>query len=227
MCDNETIHGVEFPGVPTRGPYMPELVSDMTSNFLSRPIDVSKYGIIYAGSQKNYGPPGLAIVIIKDALLAKSSEMPGFPSQLSYKHLLNSKTQRSSVPSVFALLFTFEFLKFMKAMGGLRGIDKLARAKSQKLYNVMAQSSGFYKSTVDEEFRSRMNIPFLILKDDKELTKKFLRESTEQGLLQLKGHSSVGGLRASVYNGMPMEGVEKLCQFMRDFQKKYHMSPRL
>ena len=206
---------------------MPELISDMTSNFLSRPIDVSKYGLIYAGSQKNYGPPGLTIVIVKNKLLAETSEMPGLPSQLSYRHILKSQAERHTVPPTFALLFTYEFLKYMKDMGGLKAIDKIARAKSQKLYNVMNESNGFYKSTVDEEFRSRMNVPFLILNDDKELTKKFLKESGEQGLLQLKGHKSVGGLRASVYNGMPMEGVDRLCQFMRDFQKRYHMKPKL
>ena len=223
-CDNETIHGVEYHSPPVPNPYNPILITDMTSNFFSKPIDVSKFGIIYAGSQKNYGIPGLSIVIARKDLLDGSKELDGFPSEYSYRKQAYFPTSK---PPVFALMFALEYLRYMKSLGGLSEIEKMAIKKSQIIYDFIDNSGGFYRNLIEKSSRSRMNIPCLILNNNKELSKKFIKEAEKEGIIQVAGHRSVGGLRFSIYNGMPMDGVLRLKNFMIEFQKKNQMRPKL
>lgn len=223
-CDNETVHGVEYPSPPSAGPFNQLLITDMTSNFLSRKFDVTKFGLIYAGSQKNFGVPGLTIVIIRNDLISGSEEIKDFPSEFSFRKQFLHKSAK--LPT-FALAFTREYLLFMKNKGGMEVIDQEAKDKSNVLYELIDNSGGFYRNLVEKAARSRMNVPCFILNDNKELTNLFKEEAGKNGLLQLGGHSSLGGLRFSIYNGMPMEGVQKLKAFMLEFQKKYGMRPRL
>ena len=223
-CDNETIHGVEYHVPPTPNPANPLLITDMTSNFLSKPIDISKFGIIYAGSQKNYGIPGLTVMIVRDDLLKGDEEIGMLPSEYSYRKQANNRTSK---PPVFALLFALEYFRYMKSIGGLKAIEKMALKKSKIIYDLIDNSNGFYRNLVEKSSRSRMNIPCLILNNNKELTNKFKKEAGQKGIIQISGHRSVGGLRFSIYNGMPLDGVLRLRDFMIEFQKKNQMKPKL
>ena len=196
----------------------------MTSNFFSKPIDVSKFGIIYAGSQKNYGIPGLTVMVVRNDLLKGDQELGMLPSEYSYKKQANHPTSK---PPVFSLLFALEYFKYMKNVGGLKVIEKMAIEKSNLIYNLIDSSNGFYRNLIEKSSRSRMNIPCLILNNNKELTEKFKKEAAQKGIIQISGHRSVGGLRFSIYNGMPMDGVKRLRDFMLDFQKKNQMKPKL
>ncbi|NNE38132.1 MAG: 3-phosphoserine/phosphohydroxythreonine transaminase, partial [Gammaproteobacteria bacterium] len=191
------------------------LVCDMTSNFLSRPFDVSRYGITFASAQKNFGPAGIACVIIREDLIGLAGE--NIPFLLDFKIYADNDSMFNTPPS-FSWYMAGLIYKWIKTRGGVAAMDELARQRSDKLYNFV-DTSDFYSNPIPEQFRSRMNVPF-ILKDD-ELNATFLSEAKPNGLVELKGHRSVGGMRASIYNGMPMEGVDALVSFMQDFEQKY------
>ncbi|WP_444958259.1 3-phosphoserine/phosphohydroxythreonine transaminase [Microbulbifer sp. ZKSA002] len=208
---NETIGGVEFG-------YVPEvecpLVSDMSSTILSQPIEVEKFGVIYAGAQKNIGPSGIAVALIRDDLLDRSLE--NIPRSLSWKVAAEAGSM-DNTPPTFAWYLSGLVFQWLKDQGGVDAMAKQADAKSKMLYDFL-DSSDFFSSPVEEGSRSRMNVPF-VLADDR-LDKQFLIESEGAGLLSLKGHRSVGGMRASLYNAVPMEAVEALVAFMADFEAR-------
>jgi phosphoserine aminotransferase len=209
---NETIGGVEFPYVPeTNG--VP-LVTDMSSNILARPIDVSKFGIIYASAQKNIGPAGLAVVIVRDDLLGKART--AMPSILDYKDMAANGSM-SNTPPTFGWYLAGLVFKWLEAKGGLQWMYERNLAKAKKLYDAI-ESSSFYKNPVAKNCRSIMNVPFTLAKA--ELDKQFCSEAKAAGLTHLEGHRSVGGMRASIYNAMPPEGVDALISFMKEFERK-------
>ncbi|MFN0300775.1 MAG: 3-phosphoserine/phosphohydroxythreonine transaminase, partial [Burkholderiales bacterium] len=208
---NETIGGVEFHWVPDVGNV--PLVVDMSSHFLSRPVDVSRFGMIYAGAQKNVGPAGLVIVIIREDLLGHA--MPITPSMLDYKVHADAQSMSNTPPS-YAIYIAGLVFQWIKSKGGLAGIERLNIAKARRLYDFLDASS-FYKNPVRPSDRSRMNVPFTLA--DAKLDNPFLKGADAKGLLQLKGHRSVGGMRASIYNAMSIEGVERLLDYMREFEK--------
>lgn len=223
-CDNETVHGVEYPTPPRPNPASPLLFADMTSNIFSKRLDFSKFAIVYAGSQKNYGVPGLTMMIVRDDLLKLDQEMENMPSEFSYRKQFMNQT---STPPVFALCFALEYFRYMKAKGGVSVFEKFSADKSKIIYDLIENSGGFYRNLIEPSSRSRMNIPCIILNDNKELTQKFIKGAEEAGLIQLGGHSTVGGLRFSIYNGMPMDGVLRLKDFMIKFQKENEMNVKL
>jgi phosphoserine aminotransferase len=210
---NETIGGVEFPFVPNVGDV--PLVADMSSTILSRPIDVSKFGIIYAGAQKNIGPAGLTIVIVREDLLGRAR--PDTPTFMDYAALAKEGSMLNTPPT-FAWYIAGLVFKWLKRQGGLTAMGERNRAKAEKLYNAI-DSSSFYRSPVVKDARSWMNIPFTLAKPD--LEKTFAAEAKQAGLVTLEGHRSVGGMRASLYNAMPMAGVDALVSFMKEFERKY------
>jgi phosphoserine aminotransferase len=209
---NETIEGVEFPYVPDTGDV--PLVADMSSTILSRPIDVSRYGIIYAGAQKNIGPAGLTVVIIRDDLIGEPME--GTPTMLSYATHAGADSMYNTPPTYAWYLAGLVF-QWLKARGGLAGMAEINERKARLLYDAI-DGSDFYSNPVDPECRSWMNVPFILA--DPELDAAFLKEASEAGLETLKGHRSVGGMRASIYNAMPEEGVRALVEFMADFERR-------
>ncbi|CAH1768600.1 20583_t:CDS:1 [Entrophospora sp. SA101] len=222
-CDNETVNGVEFNHVPEVDPEVP-LVCDMSSNILSRKIDVSKFGLIYAGSQKNIGPAGVTIVIVREDLLTKpksittqdTTNVPIVPTMLDYKTMADNNSLYNT-PPVFAIYVANYVFEWLLENGGIDSIEKENAVKSSKLYNMITNSK-IYQSPVEKSVRSRMNIPFRI--DPPELENFFLDGAAQLGMVQLKGHRSVGGIRASIYNAMPLQGVEILIEYMIDFEKK-------
>jgi phosphoserine aminotransferase len=210
---NETIGGVEFPYVPdTAG--VP-LVADMSSNILSRPVDVSRFGLIYAGAQKNIGPAGLAVVIVREELIGHARA--GTPAVFDYKAVADEHSMLNTPPT-FGWYIAGLVFKWMKAQGGLVVIGERNRAKAQRLYAAI-DASGFYSNPVEHSCRSWMNVPFTLA--DAKLDPVFLSEARAAGLVSLEGHRSVGGMRASLYNAMPMEGVEALVNFMKEFQRRH------
>jgi phosphoserine aminotransferase len=209
---NETIGGVEFPYVPETGGV--PLIADMSSTFLSRPVDVSKFGLIYAGAQKNIGPSGLCVVIVREDLLGKVR--PGTPSVLDFKAMADEGSMLNTPPT-FGWYFAGLVFKWLKAQGGLTGIGERNRAKAEKLYRAIDES-GFYSNPVAKHCRSWMNVPFTLAKP--ELDKTFLTEANAAGLTNLEGHRSVGGMRASIYNAMSPAGVDALIAFMKEFQRR-------
>jgi phosphoserine aminotransferase len=210
---NETIGGVEFPYVPdTSG--VP-LVADMSSTLLSRPIDVSKFGLIYAGAQKNLGPAGLVVVIVREDLLGRAR--PGTPSVWDYQAVAKEGSMLNTPPT-FAWYVAGLVLRWVKAQGGLSAMAALNRAKSQLLYRTIDES-GFYTNPVAVSSRSWMNVPFTL--PDARLDESFLAGARAAGLANLEGHRSVGGMRASLYNAMPLAGVEALVAFMREFARRH------
>ena len=211
-CANETIHRVEFHDIPDVGSV--PLVCDMSSTILSRPVDVSKFGLIYAGAQKNIGPAGLTVVIVRDDLLDRARAST--PYLLNYKTLADNASM-ANTPPTYAWYIAGLVFKWVKDQGGLSAMAERNRRKSETLYKAI-DSSGFYKNPVDTKCRSRMNVPFTVA--DANLEKPFLEEAKKAGLLTLAGHRSVGGMRASLYNAMPQEGVDKLTEFMADFAKR-------
>ncbi|HEY2629588.1 MAG TPA: 3-phosphoserine/phosphohydroxythreonine transaminase [Usitatibacter sp.] len=212
VCTNETIGGVEFQWTPETG--STPLVADMSSHILSRPLDVSKFGLIYAGAQKNIGPAGLVVVIVREDLLGHAT--PTTPNVLNYKLMAESDSMLNTPPTFSVYLAGLTF-KWLLERGGLSAIEKTNIRKAKLLYDYI-DSQDFYSNPVAPEDRSRMNVPFR-LRDDK-LDAKFLEEAEALGLSQLKGHRSVGGMRASIYNAMPMDGVEALVEFLEAFRKK-------
>jgi phosphoserine aminotransferase len=210
---NETIGGVEFPYVPQTG--SAPLVADMSSNILSRRIDVSKFGLIYAGAQKNIGPSGLCVVIVRDDLTGKAR--PGTPMVWDYKAMADEGSMLNTPPTFGWYLAGLTF-KWLKQLGGLEVMERRNREKAEALYKAIDES-GFYANPVARNCRSWMNVPFTLAKP--ELDKTFLTEANAAGLTNLEGHRSVGGMRASIYNAMPIEGVNALIGFMKEFQRRY------
>ena len=211
-CSNETIGGVEFHEVPsTQVP----LVADASSHFLSRPLDVPKFGLIYAGAQKNAGPAGLTFVIVREDLIGQAQK--GTPTVMDYKLQADADSMLNT-PATYAMYIAGLVFKWLKQQGGLVSMERKNVEKARLLYDLL-DSSAFYSNPVAREDRSRMNVPFT-LKDAK-LDEEFLKGAAKQGMVQLKGHRSVGGMRASIYNAMPIEGVQALVRYMKDFEKKH------
>ena len=210
---NETIRGVEFDYIPEAGDV--PLVADLSSNILSRPIDVSRFGMIYAGAQKNIGPAGLTVVIIREDLLGDT--VSGTPSLYDYKMTADAGSMVNTPPTYGWYLAGLVF-KWLKAQGGVEAITEINRRKAEKLYAVIDENP-FYSNPVAHNVRSWMNVPFILANAD--LDKQFLIEAEEQGLLNLPGHRSVGGMRASIYNAVPEAGVDALIAFMQDFSQRY------
>jgi len=210
---NETIGGVEFPYVPATGEV--PLVADFSSTILSRPIDVSKYGLIYAGAQKNIGPSGLVVVIVRDDLIGRAR--PGTPTVFDYKAMADSDSMLNTPPT-FGWYVAGLVFKWLRRQGGLAAIAAVNRAKAERLYGAI-DGSDYYRNPVAKEARSWMNVPFTI--PDTALEKAFLAEAASAGLANLEGHRSVGGFRASIYNAMPIEGIDALIAFMKEFQRRH------
>ena len=208
---NETIVGVEFPFIPDVN--MP-LVADMSSSIMSKEIDVSKFGIIYAGAQKNIGCAGLVIVIVREDLIG--NPMAGMPAMLDYKIMADNDSMYNT-PATYSWYIAGLVFDWVKQNGGISAIEETNRRKAAKLYSAI-DDSAFYTNPVDVECRSLMNVPFILA--DAELDSTFLKEAADAGLQTLKGHRSVGGMRASIYNAMPEAGVDTLIDFMKEFEKK-------
>jgi phosphoserine aminotransferase len=213
MTSNNTIFGTEWKYVPDTGGA--PLVCDSSSDMFSGPIDIRKFGLVYAGAQKNLGPAGLTLVIIREDLLQRSQK--SLPTMLNYAvHAEN--TSLYNTPAVFAIYITRLVMKWLLAMGGLEAVARANERKASKLYAEIDRT-GYYRGHADADSRSLMNVTFRL--PNEELEKLFVKESTSAGLDGLKGHRSVGGLRASIYNAFPEEGVDALVQFMRDFERKH------
>ena len=210
-CDNETIQGVEFSAPPDVGSAL--LVADMSSNFCSKPVDVARYGVIYAGAQKNIGPAGVTVVIVREDLMGASRAIT--PTMLDYKTMADDGSMYNTPPCWAIYVCALVFAR-MLAGGGLGAVRAANVAKAGVLYDAIAASNGFYASPVDPAARSQMNVPFTI-PSAPELEKEFVAGAAAKGMVQLKGHRSVGGMRASIYNSMPLEGVQRLADFMREF----------
>ena len=213
ICSNETIGGVEYHFTPDTGEI--PLVADMSSHILSRPLDVTRYGLIYAGAQKNIGPAGLVVVIVRDDLLGQA--LPETPNVLDYKQMAESDSMLNTPPT-FSLYLAGLTFKWLLERGGLGGIEQVNIHKAGLLYQYL-DSQDFYSNPVAREDRSRMNVPFRLR--DGNLDAQFLAQAEARGLSQLKGHRSVGGMRASIYNAMPVEGVEALVAFMEEFRQQH------
>jgi len=210
---NETIGGVEIFDIPDAG--TTPLVADMSSTILSRSIDVSKFGVIYAGAQKNIGPAGLTIVIVRDDLIGET--VKGTPTMFDYKTHADNESMYNTPPT-FAMYAAGLVFKWLKQRGGLAAMEKTNREKAGLLYDAL-DATDFYASPVAKENRSLMNVPFTL--KDAALDEAFLKGAQARGLLQLKGHRSVGGMRASIYNAMPVEGVQALVDYMAEFEKSH------
>jgi len=212
-CSNETIGGVEYHAVP-EAKNLP-LVADASSHILSRPLDVSKFGLVYAGAQKNIGPAGLTIVIVRDDLIGKAAK--GTPSVMDYKQQAAADSMLNTPPT-YAIYLAGLVFKWLKALGGLAEIERRNVAKAKLLYDLIDAGS-FYRNPVARADRSRMNVPFTLA--DAKLDDAFLKGAESRGMVQLKGHRSVGGMRASIYNAMPIEGVRALVDYMKEFEKQH------
>ena len=213
ICENNTIYGTKFKKLPdTKGK---TLVADVSSCFLSEPVDVSRYGILYGGVQKNIGPAGMVISIIREDLITEDV-LPGTPTMLTFKTHADAGSMYNT-PNCYCIYMCGKVFKWLKKMGGLSAIKERNEKKAGILYDFL-DSSSLFKGTVVPEDRSLMNVPFIT--GNKELDAKFVREAQEAGLENLKGHRSVGGMRASIYNAMPVEGVEALVSFMKNFEKE-------
>ena len=213
ICENNTIYGTKFKTLPnTKGK---TLVADVSSCFLSEPVDVTKYGVIYGGVQKNVGPAGLVISIIREDLIT-DDVLPGTPTMLKWKTQADADSLYNT-PNCYAIYICGKVFKWLKKMGGLEVMKERNEKKAKVLYDFLDQSK-LFKGTVRPEDRSLMNVPFVT--GNEELDAKFVKEAKAAGFENLKGHRTVGGMRASIYNAMPIEGVEKLVEFMTDFEKK-------
>lgn len=213
ICANETIHGVEFKDYPTPKNPNAILVADMSSNFCSKPVDVSKFGVIYAGAQKNVGPSGVTIVIIKKGLIGNAQ--PITPVMFDYK-IHSENNSLYNTPPCYGIYMCGLVFEDLLAQGGLGEVENKNKKKAQILYDTIDNSNGFYRCPVEKSVRSLMNVPFTLA--ESELEAVFIKEAAKEKMVQLKGHRSVGGMRASIYNAMPLAGVEKLVAFMNDFQ---------
>ncbi|MBI3161161.1 MAG: 3-phosphoserine/phosphohydroxythreonine transaminase [Chloroflexi bacterium] len=214
FTSNETIHGVEYFSEPTPPEGVP-LVCDTSSDFISRPVDISKYAFLYAGAQKNAGPSGVTVVIARDDMLERTPA--NLPVMLDYKTLAASGSLHNTPPS-FAIYMVGLVFKWAKKLGGLAAVEKVNRQKANLVYSAIDQSGGFYRGHAKPDARSLMNIPFRL--PSEELEETFAKEAKKNNLIGLKGHRSVGGMRASIYNAVTLEGAQELVKFMLEFQKK-------
>lgn len=213
ICENNTIYGTKFKTLPnTKGK---PLVADVSSCFLSEPVDVTKYGVIYGGVQKNIGPAGVVIVIIREDLI-RDDVMEGTPTMLKYKTQADNDSLYNT-PPCYGIYICGKVFKWLKKQGGLAAMKEYNEKKAKILYDFLDQSK-LFKGTVVKEDRSLMNVPFVT--GDKDMDAKFIAEATAAGFVNLKGHRTVGGMRASIYNAMPIEGVQKLVDFMEKFEKE-------
>ena len=213
ICENNTIYGTKFKTLPnTKGK---TLVADVSSCFLSEPVDITKYGIMYGGVQKNIGPAGVVIVIIREDLITEDV-LPGTPTMLQYKTHMDAGSLYNTPPA-YGIYICGKVFKWLKKMGGLTALKELNEKKAAILYDFLDESK-LFKGTVRKEDRSLMNVPFIT--GSEELDAKFVKEAKAAGLESLKGHRSVGGMRASIYNAMPVAGVEKLVEFMKKFEEE-------
>lgn len=213
ICENNTIYGTKYKKLPdTKGKL---LVADVSSCFLSEPVDVTKYGVIFGGVQKNIGPAGVVIAIIREDLIT-DDVLPGTPTLLKWKTQADNDSLYNT-PPCYNIYICGKVFKWIKKMGGLSAMKEHNEKKAKILYDFLDESQ-LFKGTVVKEDRSLMNVPFVT--GDKELDAKFIEEATKAGFVNLKGHRTVGGMRASIYNAMPIEGVEKLVEFMRNFEKE-------
>ena len=213
ICANETIGGVEYHFTPDVGAV--PLVADMSSNILSRPVDVARYGLIYAGAQKNIGPAGLTIVIVREDLIGQP--LPATPSAFDYKTVADNDSMYNTPPT-YAIYIAGLVFHWVRQQGGLEAMEAHNRAKAALLYDAL-DASAFFHSPVAREHRSLMNVPFKL--KDEALDAAFLKGAAERGMVQLKGHRSVGGMRASIYNAMPVEGVKALVAYMHEFERAH------
>ena len=211
-CSNETIGGVEYHSIPHAD--IP-LVADTSSHFLSRPLDVSKFGLIYAGAQKNAGPAGLTFVIVRDDLIGKAAK--GTPTVMDYKAQADADSMLNT-PASYSMYVAGLVFKWLQQQGGLAAIEQKNIQKAKLLYDVL-DASKFFHNPVAKEDRSRMNVPFTL--KDAALDAEFLKGAEKKGMVQLKGHRSVGGMRASIYNAMPVDGVRELVSYMKEFEQKH------
>ncbi len=211
LASNNTIYGTKWNNFPETGDT--PLVADMSSNILSEPVDVSKFGVIFAGAQKNLGPAGVTIVVIREDLVGKHIE--GTPTMMQYKTHVDASSMFNTPPT-YSIYVVGKVLQWIKDNGGVQGVYAMNQKKADLLYNFL-DSSELFSGTAKKEDRSLMNVPFVTGNDD--LDAKFIKEAAANGLMTLKGHRSVGGMRASIYNAMPYEGVEKLVKVMADFEK--------
>jgi len=210
---NETIGGLQCPFIPT--PSVP-LVCDMSSEFLSHPVDVSRFGLIYAGAQKNVGPSGLTVVIVRDDLLDRA--LPSTPTMMNYRVHADADSMYNTPPT-YSIYMAGLVLKWLKEQGGLKGINARNEEKAGLLYHAIEASGGFYTTHIETPYRSKMNVTFSLR--DETLNDAFVIEAKKNGLVQIKGHRVVGGMRASIYNAMPIEGVKMLVSFMLDFARQH------
>jgi phosphoserine aminotransferase len=213
ITSNETIEGVEYHWIPDTGAV--PLVTDASSHILSRPLDVGRFGLIYAGAQKNIGPAGLTIVIVREDLIGQA--IPATPSVFDYKLQAGADSMHNTPPS-FALYVSGLVFRWLKQLGGLKKIEEINIAKAKVLYDYLDQTE-FYHAPVVKEDRSRMNVQFRLRSG--ELDAEFLKQAERRGLTQLKGHRAIGGMRASIYNAMPIEGVQALVEHMREFERTH------
>jgi phosphoserine aminotransferase len=219
MTTNNTIYGTQWQHIPEVGDV--PLIADMSSDILSKKMDFNKFSLIYAGAQKNLGAAGVTVVILKESLLEKAIDT--IPTMIKYKtHVKNNSLYNT--PPVFSVYIVYLVLKWIKKEGGLEAIEKINKKKADLLYGALDEMSEFYHPVVDKDSRSWMNVTFLL--PTPELEDKFAKEAKEQGLVGLKGHRSVGGMRASIYNAFPYEGVEKLVDFMKTFSKTNAMAKK-
>ncbi len=214
ITSNETIEGTQFAQFPTLSPEVP-LIADMSSDIMSRPVDISQFGVIYAGAQKNLGPSGVTIVIIRDDLAASSPKH--VPTMLRYDTHAKADSLYNTPPS-FSVYMVNLVLKWIEAKGGVAALEQYNRDKTKLIYDTIDHSGGFYRGFAQADSRSVMNITFRL--QTEELEKQFVKESEQQGFVGLKGHRSVGGLRASTYNAVPLENCKALAEFMTDFQRR-------
>ena len=213
ICGNETIGGVQYHWTPDTGDV--PLVADMSSEILSRPVDVSRYGLIYAGAQKNIGPSGLTLVIVREDLIGQPH--PLLPSAFDYKTVADNDSMYNTPPT-YAIYIAGLVFKWLKAQGGLAAMEAHNRAKAALLYDAL-DATAFYRAPVARDCRSWMNVPFKLA--DEALDGEFLKGAEARGMVQLKGHRSVGGMRASIYNAMPLEGVRALVAYMKEFEARH------
>lgn len=213
ICENNTIYGTKYKTLPNTKGHI--LVSDVSSCFLSEPVDVTKYGIIYGGVQKNIGPAGVVIVIIREDLIT-DDVLPGTPTMLKYKTQADNDSLYNT-PPCYGIYICGKVFKWLKKMGGLEVMKQRNEEKAKILYDFLDESK-LFKGTVEPKDRSLMNVPFVT--GDADLDAKFVKEAAEAGFVNLKGHRTVGGMRASIYNAMPKEGVEKLVAFMKKFEEE-------
>ena len=212
ICENNTIYGTKYKKLPNTK--VKTLVADVSSCFLSEPVDVTKYGVIYGGVQKNVGPAGVVIAIIREDLIPEKPAVENTPTMLAWKTQADADSLYNT-PPCYGIYICGKVFKWLKKMGGLEEMQKRNIAKAKVLYDFLDESK-LFKGTVRKEDRSLMNVPFVT--GDKDMDAKFIKEATAAGFVNLKGHRTVGGMRASIYNAMPIEGVEKLVAFMKQFE---------